>query len=175
MIETHAYEHAIKLKKMFFLKRPYRIEITNVRSESFVNFIGINSTITTSGLSVYANVLETMQNPYVKMLIMLQSSSGKYDLTLVNTTVNVCEFFGNRKYLPTLQVFYRALTKTGTFPKKCPVVKVKMYSFFCDLKVFEKQNFIPFRDCMFLKTSSSTQKIFRLLFQALERILKGPL
>lgn len=95
--------------------------------ESFVDFVEVNSSLTNRGLSVYVNFLQNFVNPYAKVLITFLSSSGKYDLELANTTVNACEFFRNRKYFPILQVFYRALTKSSTFPKKCPILKVKIY------------------------------------------------
>lgn len=44
---------------------------------------------------------------------------------MLNKTIDNCELFSNPTYEPIIQFFYAILTKTGTFPKKCPITKVK--------------------------------------------------
>lgn len=130
--------------KYLYLKRPFQIKITNVSSKSYVDFLEMNSSISTNGaLSLYINAVQDVSNLHAKVVILVLSSSGNYDLVLANTTVDVCEFYRNKKYVPILQMFYRTFTKTGTFPKSCPIRKVKISDNF-----FRKVlNFELFRIC----------------------------
>lgn len=73
-------------------------------------------------ISVFLNAHQNLGHLYAKVLINIESSNG--DLVLANKTVDSCEFFKNPRYEPILQVFYKALTRTGTFPKRCPITKV---------------------------------------------------
>lgn len=92
-----------------------------------VDFVVMNSSISTDGsMSMFINVLQNVPQLYVKVKITLESSDGIYDLELINKTFNVCEFLNNPKYEPIVQVFYRALTKSGTFAKRCPIEKVRV-------------------------------------------------
>lgn len=101
------------------------MEFTNVSTYSSVNYIEINSSISTDGaISIHMNFLRGVSNIYVRAVITIESSPGKIDLEFINKTLFVCEFFKNKKYEPILQVLYRALTKTGNFPTECPIQKV---------------------------------------------------
>lgn len=145
----------MKLKEKLF-KRPFRIEVTNVSTASYVNFTQMNSSISTNGaLSMYMNILQDISDVYAKIEILIASSSGNYDLELVNKTIHVCEFFRNRRYEPIVQLFYKAMTKTGSFPHSCPIRKVKIASNFRE-KVFHSD---LFRNCTSSKMFWSILKI----------------
>lgn len=79
---------------------------------------------------MYLNIRQDIPNMYTKTQIILDSSNGNYKLELVNKTINTCEFYRNRKYEPISQVLYKALTKTGTVPTRCPVTKVLISNVF---------------------------------------------
>lgn len=92
-----------------------------------VDFIEVNSSISTNGsMSMFMNVLQNVPQFYAKVKITLESSNGTHDLELINKTLNACEFLNNPKYEPIVQVFYKALTKSGNFLKRCPVTKVRV-------------------------------------------------
>lgn len=113
-----------KIKKSYF-KRPFRLAVTKMSIKSFVNYGEVNSSISTSGaISIYVNILQDISEMNAKVVILIESSSGNYDLELVNKTINVCEFFRNRRYEPMLQVFYKSINKGGNLPKSCPLRKV---------------------------------------------------
>lgn len=106
------------------------MEFTNVSSRSYVDFVEINSSISANGaLSIYINLLQDISNIYTKVEMMMVSSNGNYDLELANKTFDGCEFLGNKRYEPILQVFWKTLTKNTTFPKRCPLAKVKIASY----------------------------------------------
>lgn len=107
------------------LKRPYTIEITNVSMHSFVDYIQVNSSISSTGaVTMFTSYLRDVPNYYNKVLIKVESSEGNYDLVLANKTINNCELHRNRIYLPILSVMHIAMTKNGVVPTTCPVKKV---------------------------------------------------
>lgn len=80
---------------------------------------------------MFLNVLQNVrQQYYAKVIIKLESSNGNYDLELINKTMYTCDFFNNPKYEPIAQVFYRALTKSGTFVNRCPITKVYEFDYY---------------------------------------------
>lgn len=118
------------------LKRPFRIEITDVTSKTYVDFVEINSSISDNGaLSIYVNILKDISNIHSEVTIMLVSASGNYDLELVNRTIDACQFLSNKRHEPILQVFWKQLTKNGAFPKRCPFLKVKHFELFIAKKI----------------------------------------
>lgn len=122
-----------------YLQRPYFIEVTDITTYSFVNFVEINSSTTTNGsITIYANLLEDITDIYATVNIIFQSTKGNYDLKMMNKTVDCCNFFRNKKYEPLLQKLYRVMTKTGTFPHNCPFRKV---SCFCLISLVHRRSF----------------------------------
>lgn len=109
------------------VKRPFRVDLYNATTKSFVSYIEINSSTVNNGLTLYVNILQDVQKPYLKALILLESSNGKYDLPLSNTTLNLCEFLSNRKYFPILQTFYKTFMRYS-FMMRCPIRKVIIFS-----------------------------------------------
>ncbi len=73
---------------------------------------------------MFVNLAQTVPNVYVQAVITIETSDGIYDLQLINKTIDGCKFLHNPGYEPIVQVFYRELTRTGTFPKRCPFTKV---------------------------------------------------
>lgn len=71
------------------------------------------------------NFLQDVSNMYAKAVIKLETSDQIYDLEFINKTINVCEFFKNRRYEPILQLLYKVLNKRQSFPTRCPIGKVK--------------------------------------------------
>lgn len=138
-ITTPSLKHFIESKKKKKIpQRPFRVEISNVTTKTFVSSIEIKSTVSTGGsLSFYWNVLEDLPLPlYAKAKVMLKSSSGYYDLEMINRTIEVCKFFNDRKYEPILQVFFKLFIKTSKFPSSCPIRKVNLYNVF---RKFQKE------------------------------------
>lgn len=111
------------------MKRPFQVRVTNISSISYVDFIQLNSSISTKGaFSLYVNALQDISSLHVKVLIMLGSAGENYDLQLLNRTVDACEFLKNRKHEPILQVFYKSVTNgEGVYPKTCPMPKVNWF------------------------------------------------
>lgn len=69
------------------------VEFTNVSSYSLVNFIEVNSSISTTGaISIYANFLQDVSNVYFKALIGIGTADQVYDLEFMNKTLNFCQF-----------------------------------------------------------------------------------
>lgn len=118
-------------------QRPFRIDITKMSAETFVQHIAVNSSIspTTGSLSFYVNVLQNTPKVYANVEMLLASSNGAYNLVLVNKTINYCQLLHDRKYEPMLQTFYKLLTKSTGFPTSCPIRKVTK----CDRKVYKIQ------------------------------------
>lgn len=111
--------------KTSYSQRPYVVEFTNISTFSRVNFIEINSSISTVGsISIHLNFLQDVYNMFAKTVIKLETSDQVYDLEFINKTINVCEFFKNRKYEPILQLLYKVLNKNRSFPTSCPIRKV---------------------------------------------------
>lgn len=109
------------------LQRPFQIEFTNVSTRSFVNSNEVNSSISATGsISFYVNLLQDVASVYAITEILVESTRGKYDLELVNKTINYCRFLSDRKYEPIAQVFYKMFSKSSNFPKSCPIRKVIM-------------------------------------------------
>ncbi len=103
------------------------VEFTNVSTYSLVDYIQVNSSISTNGsISINVNFLREVYNVFTKTLIQLATTSDEvYDLEFINKTVNFCEFLNNRRYEPMLQILYKLLNKNRSFPTSCPIRKVK--------------------------------------------------
>lgn len=111
----------------FLSQRPFRIDVMNTKSISFVDYIEVNTSVNQNGhVTLYVNALKNIPNPYGLLQIFKESSNGKHNLVLVNATIPYCNFLNDRKLFPIAQVFYRVLTKKGDFPKRCPILKVKV-------------------------------------------------
>lgn len=116
----------LTIKKNRVFQRPFKIEITNLSTYSLVNYMESNSSISKqNSVSIYINVLKYLTEIYAKVTVIITSANGNYSSVLFNKTIDCCEFLKNPKYEPIVQVFYRALTINGSFPKNCPITKVR--------------------------------------------------
>lgn len=94
-------------------------------SESFGNIIKVNASLSQSGaISIFVEILENYNHPIVFVKLFIDSGTGWYDFEVMNRTVDVCQFFRNKRYEPLLQIFYKVLLESGPFPKACPIRKV---------------------------------------------------
>lgn len=152
------------------LQRPFQIKLSNFSAKSYISFIEVNSSISTSGsISFYVNILQDLPNMNSENKIMLETSSGEYDLAMVNKTINVCKLFTDRKYEPMIQVLYKLLTKTSNFPNSCPIRKVISAKYHeISLFISNLQNF--FRNCILSKTIPWILKICHQYFRVGRRI-----
>lgn len=79
----------------------------------------------------YFTVYEQLSHLYGHVEIFLQSAdSGRYDVELINRTIDMCKMFENNLYEPLMQLIYGIMLEHGNFPKSCPVKPV------CSLKIF---------------------------------------
>lgn len=125
-------------------QRPYTVQFKNVTSYSLNDICQINSSISNANsISVFVNVGRTIPSYYTKSLIKIETSDGIYGLELINKTLDTCKFFDDPTYEPIVQVFYRELTRTGTFPKRCPIEKVWISKFSV---VYSISNCFPHRN-----------------------------
>lgn len=82
-------------------------------------------------MNMNLDILETVKSAFGSVEIFLQSTDGKYDLELMNRTVDLCRLFRDITYEPMLQVGMR-LSKsssnylTGCFMKK--VISLNVFS-----------------------------------------------
>lgn len=85
----------------------------------------MNASISKSGaFSIWVQILEPMNQPFIHTEIFIDSGKGEFDFELLNRTVDICELFHNQGYEPLLQIFYKILRDKGSWPNKCPIQKV---------------------------------------------------
>lgn len=70
--------------------------------------------------------------PFSRVEIFLQSpDTGRYDMELLNRTIDICTFFRNSLYEPLLQIIYGLMLENGNFPKSCPLKTVSFLITIC--------------------------------------------
>lgn len=86
----------------------------------------VNASFDNSGrFSLYVEFLNIIRNPFLHTGIYFESDNGKYDLELLNRTVDMCKLYRNKRYEPILQVIFKLLENNFThWLKNCPIKKV---------------------------------------------------
>lgn len=72
-------------------------------------------------------ILESVKSTYSAIELFLQSLDGKYDLEIVNRTIDLCRLFRDVTYEPILQVGLRLYKSNPNFIKSCFIKKVVLY------------------------------------------------
>lgn len=97
----------------------------------------MNSTIDTAvgSISLHMNFLTNIFKPYVMAIAYTDSGNNLYDLELFNRTINVCMFFGNKRYEPLLQLAYQVFKRERgvSIPTRCPINKVYVRNYLLPL------------------------------------------
>lgn len=70
------------------------------------------------------NIIETVKSTYSHIELFLQSADGKYDLEIMNRTIDLCRLFRDVTYEPILQVGYRLYKSSSNFLRSCFIKKV---------------------------------------------------
>lgn len=78
-------------------------------------------------MNVNVDVLETVKSTFSHVELFLKSSDGKYDLEIINRTVDLCRFFRDLSYEPILQVGYQLYrSHTPNYITDCVMKKVTL-------------------------------------------------
>lgn len=117
-------------KEIFFTKidniqRPYEVKIRNQSIYSIDDNVIVNSTLYSNGsLDVNMEITKPFPEMFVRSEMYLDSGLGKYELEILNKTINMCRIFQDPRYEPLLQLVYKIILQYGNFPKRCPIQKV---------------------------------------------------
>lgn len=107
------------------IQRPYKIIISDHSEEIYSPKCRINASFGDSGkFNYYVEYLSNIRFLFIHTAIYFQSDDGKYDLELLNRTVDLCKFYKNKRYEPILQAAYKVFEDYTTHWFKCPVNKV---------------------------------------------------
>lgn len=106
-------------------QRPFRIDIINLTTVALSPKCRANASLTNSAvISVNIQLLDNIKKPFSYVAIFLESSSGTYDMEIMNRTIDMCRFYRDIKYEPILQVGVRLFQQASSFPTLCPIRKV---------------------------------------------------
>lgn len=73
-------------------------------------------------MNMYLTVKEQIAHPFTRVEIFMQSpDSNRYDLELINRTIDSCKLFKNSLYEPLMQLIYGIMLEYGDFPRSCPL------------------------------------------------------
>lgn len=113
----------------FTIQRPYRIIITNHTAESYSPKCRLNATFDGSApfaFDINVEFLKTIRKPFIAVKIFCESDPGKYNMELVNRTIDLCQLIRNKRREPILQVVFRLLEGFQThWFSNCPINKVR--------------------------------------------------
>lgn len=109
-------------------QRPYRIILSNQTNETFSPKCRSNASIDNLGrFSLHAQILNVIKHPFMHQAIFFESDDGRYDMELINRTVDLCKFYKNKRYEPILQVIFKLFENYFThWLTSCPMYKVKI-------------------------------------------------
>lgn len=119
------------VKYQFLFQRPFKIIISNVTVETYSPKCRMNASFADSGMfNIHVEFLKRIRKPFMHTDLYLQSENGIYDLELLNHTVDLCEFYKNKRFKPVVQVILKLFEEHFTYWfKSCPVNKVKVFCF----------------------------------------------
>lgn len=111
------------------LKRPYTIIISNHTAEAYSSKCRVNSSFgdlrSPRFLDLNVELLTIIRNPFMHTELYFESDNGKFDMEVVNRTVDLCKFYKNKKYEPVVQVVFKLLEDYLThWFSSCPMNKV---------------------------------------------------
>lgn len=91
----------------------------------------MNASFADSGVfNIHVEFLKRIRNPFMHTDLHLESDNGKYDLELLNSTVDLCEFYKNKRFKPVVQMILKLFEEHFTYWfKSCPVKKVNKVFF----------------------------------------------
>lgn len=76
---------------------------------------------------MYFTVKEQITNPLARIEIILQSpDTGRYEMEVLNRTIDTCKLLRNRLYEPLIQIIYGIMLEYGNFPRSCPLKMVRL-------------------------------------------------
>lgn len=114
-------------KNVFTFQRPYKIVISNHTEQIFSPKCRINATFADSGkFNLYVEFLNIIRNPFMHTALYFESENGKYDMEVLNRTVDLCKFYKNKRYEPILQVIFKLFADYLVhWARGCPMHKVR--------------------------------------------------
>lgn len=83
-----------------------------------------------SSFDLNYKVKEQIDHPHAQIEIYFQSmESSRYDVELLNRTVDLCKLFTDRLYEPLIQIFYKIMLEShgNNWIKSCPVKAVSPF------------------------------------------------
>ncbi len=111
------------------IQRPYKIIITNITTETFSPKCRMNASFAFADSSIFninVEFLKHVRNPFMHTDLHFESTNGKYDLELLNTTVDYCKWLKNVRFKPVVQMILKLFNDHFTnWFKSCPLNKVK--------------------------------------------------
>ncbi|KAJ6640897.1 hypothetical protein Bhyg_05830, partial [Pseudolycoriella hygida] len=105
-------------------KRPYEVRFSNTSSYSIDINNSFSSTLDADGsLDAEWIVSKNMPEMLYHIELYLDSGSGKYEMELLNKTINLCRLFREPRYEPLFQIIYKMILQYSNYPTKCPIPK----------------------------------------------------
>lgn len=113
-------------KKIFFIKRPYKIVIKNITTTSVSDKVVVKSYISkdSGSFSVNFKILEDIPIVLADFEVNLQTQKSVYDMHVISRTIDFCKFFENRNSDPLLNIVYDTVLSFGVLPQNCPIKAV---------------------------------------------------
>lgn len=111
---------------ILYFQRPFQITISNHSEEVYSPKSKVNLTFAESGkFDVNIEFLDKIRKPFIQTGLYFESDDGKYDLEVLNRTVDMCKFYKNKRYEPILQVIFKLFEDTlSHWARSCPMNKV---------------------------------------------------
>lgn len=104
----------------------FTINLINATSEVYSNKMDLNATVNNNSMNMYLTIKEQQEHPFLQIELFMQSpDSGRYDMELVNRTIDECKLFENRSYEPLIQIIYGIILEHGKFARSCPIKSVR--------------------------------------------------
>lgn len=110
-----------------FFKRPFKIIISNITAEAYSSKCRVNASVVDGSIIREINIelLTTVRNPFIYVKLYFESDNGKYDMELLNRTVDLCKFYKDKRYEPIVQVVFNIFYDiSGHWIKRCPLSAV---------------------------------------------------
>jgi Protein of unknown function (DUF1091) len=76
-----------------------------------------------SQFSVYFNLLDDVEDAFLRITVS-HFSKGSFVPSLLDASINCCDFFKMKNSIPTLTAIYDHFRRYGKIPDRCPVKKV---------------------------------------------------
>lgn len=88
----------------------------------------VNVSMIKNAVNFHLRIKEEVPNPILLIESFFQSpDTGKYNVELMNRTIDVCLLYGNVLYEPLAQIVYKIIQEYGDVPKSCPIKAVRIY------------------------------------------------